>query len=120
MTLFVPNQRCVIVKMSAMDIYGQKHVERRINENCAILKSKKNSTKSSVRADSSASRGNAQEITADYWLILEKNTQAEIDDLIEFRGLRLKIIGLHPRFSIRGDHDHTEATCKIWNEASDE
>lgn len=120
MTLFVPNQRCIIVKMGAMDIYGQKHVERRITENCAILKAKKNSAKSSVRADSSASRGNAQEITADYWLILEKDTEADIDDLIEFKGLRLKIIGLHVRFSIRGEHDHTEALCKIWNEADDD
>ena len=120
MTLFSPNQRCVLVKMGNMDIYGQKHVEKRITENCAILKSKKNSTKSSVRADSSASRGNAQEITADYWLILENSTQADIDDLIEFRGLRLKIIGLHPRFSIRGEHDHTEALCKIWNEKDDD
>lgn len=105
--------------MSDMDIYGQKHIAQRVTENCAILRSKKNTTKSSVRADSSASRGNAQEITADYWLILEKNTCAELDDLIEFFGLRLKIIGLHPRFSIRGEHDHTEALCKIWNEVDD-
>lgn len=117
--LFVPNQRCVIVKMSNMDVYGEKHVEKRITEQCAILRAKKISSKSSVRADSSASRGNARELTADYWMILMPDTQAEIGDLIEFRGLRLKIMFMHPRFSILGEHDHTEVGCEIWNEVND-
>lgn len=119
MALFNPNQRCVIVKMGKMDIYGQRHIDKRISEKCAILQSKKSTTKSSVRADSSASRGNAQEITADYSFVLERTTVAEINDLIEFNSLRLKIVGLHPRFSIRGEHDHTEALCTIWNELDD-
>lgn len=117
--LFIPNQRCVIVKMGDMDVYGQKHVVSRITEECAILRSKSISTKSSVRADSSASRGNARELTADYWMILMPNTQAEIGDLIEFGGLRLKIVFMHPRYSIRGEHDHTEVGCDIWNEVDD-
>lgn len=114
--LFRPNTTCVLIKNSGYNMYGEPIREERITEKCALLNAGLSMKKSSVRADSSASRGNALETTADYWLILMPDTKAELDDLIEIHGVQVKINQLIPRYSLRGQHDHTEALCSMWNE----
>lgn len=114
--LFNPNTTCTIVKNQGYDFYGEPIRQERVTEACAVLNAKRALKKSSVRADSSASRGNAQEITADYWLILLPDTVAEIDDLIEIHGVQVKIVDLIPRYGLDGRHDHTEALCDMWND----
>lgn len=116
MALFNPNATCVIIKNTGYNVYGEPIRATRITEPCALLNAGVAMKKSSVRADSSASRGNAQEITADHWLILTAQTQAEIDDLIEIHGIQVKINQLIPRYGLNGQHDHTEAYCSMWNE----
>ena len=117
--LFNPNQTCIIIKNVGYNIYGEPVREERITERCALLNASGSMKKSSVRADSSASRGNALEKTADYWLILTASTKAELDDLIEIHGVRVKINQLIPRYSLAGKHDHTEAYCSMWNEVDE-
>lgn len=114
--LFMPNRLCVIIKNTGYNVYGEPERKERITEKCTLINAGRSMKKSSVRADSSASRGNAQEIVADYWLLLTHNTCAEIDDLIEINGMQLKIYSLIPRYDLRGKHDHTEALCTMWNE----
>ena len=119
--LFNPNTTCVLIKNTGYNAYGeQTYSKEPITEPCALLDAKRSMKKSSVRADSSASRGNAQEITADFWLILLPTTEAEIDDLIEIHGTRVKIIDLIPRYGLDGHHDHTEAMCQMWNDVEDD
>ena len=118
--LFNPNTTCVIIKSEGYDFYGEPLRKQRITEPCALLNAKSAMKKSSVRADSSASRGNAQEVTADYWLILLPSTVAKIDDLIEIHGIQVKIVDLIPRYGLDGRHDHTEALCDMWNEVEND
>lgn len=113
--LFNPNATCVIIKNAGYNVYGEPERTERIQERCAILNAGISMKKSSVRADSSASRGNAFEKIADYWLILEYFTTAEIDDLIEVNNIQVKILQLIPRYGLDGKHDHTEALCQMWN-----
>lgn len=117
--LFNPNNTCVIIKNGGYNVYGEPMRKERIKEKCALLNAGVLMKKSSVRADSSASRGNAHEKTADYWLILMPDTVAEPDDLVEINGIQVKIIQLVPRFSLYGKHDHTEALCDMWNEVEE-
>ena len=114
--LFNPNTTCVILKTSGFNKYGEPIRQERITEKCALLDAGITLKKSSVRADSSASRGNAIEKIADYWLILLPTTKAEINDIIEIHGVQVKLVEMIPRFSLTGKHDHTEALCTMWNE----
>lgn len=114
--LFNPNTTCVIVKKSGYNAYGEPLRAERVTEKCALLNAGVSMRKSSVRADSSASRGNAIETTAEYWLILMPDTVAELDDIIEINNIQVKINQLIPRFSLNAQHDHTEAICEMWNE----
>ena len=66
-----------------------------------------------------ANKGNAVEKVADYWLILMPDTCAEINDLIEIHGVQVKIIQMIPRYSLRGELDHKEALCAMWNEVEE-
>lgn len=119
--LFNPNATCSLLKNTGYSAYGeQTYSKEPIIEKCAVLNAKRAMKKSSVRADSSASRGNAQETIADFWLILMPDTEAEIDDLVEIHGVRVKIVDLIPRYGLDGSHDHTEAMCQMWNEVEDD
>ena len=66
--------------------------------------------KTTVRADSSASRANASEPVAEAVLLLDPNDKAKIGDRLEIDGLRLEISGLQPRRSVLGPLAHIEAS----------
>ncbi|MDR9847021.1 hypothetical protein [Herbaspirillum huttiense] len=70
--------------------------------------------KSSVRADSSASRGNAMENEATSVILLAPKTQARIDDIIEVAGSKLRIMGRQPRYDVTGRLDHIEINATMW------
>jgi hypothetical protein len=73
--------------------------------------------KSAVRADTSATRGNAREMEADAVLLLAKNTVANIDDNVELMGHQFRIMSMHPRVDLLGDIDHYEVKCTYWTGA---
>lgn len=115
--MFRANQNCVILVSSGKnDIYGQPLPSVRVRERCSVVKLDISSIRSTVRADSSASRGNAREIEADAVILLTKNTVAQINDVIEIAGANLRITTRHPRFNVAGELDHIETHCIIWSE----
>ena len=75
--MFRPNLTCIIsVSSGETDVYGKPMPAKRVTERCAIVKLDIKNTKTSVRADTSASRGNARELIADSVILLTKNTVA--------------------------------------------
>ncbi len=114
--MFRPNQSCTIVVASGRtDVYGQPLAATRVAERCAVVRLITTNQPSSVRADSSASRGAAKEVVSDSLILLAKSTAANIDDLIEINGSKLRILSKHPRFAINGRLDHYEITASIWS-----
>jgi len=69
-----------------------------------------------VRADSSASRGNAIEQQVDSVILLPTTTQARIDDIIDLAGVKLRIKARHPRFDVGGRLDHYEIHATMWSQ----
>ena len=113
--MFRPNQSCVIrVSAGKTDMYGQPLPTRSVSERCAVVKLNRVNQKSAVRADSSATRGNAFETVPDSLILLTKDTVANIDDLIEVAGVTLRIMEKQPRFSVTGVLDHYEIVGKAW------
>ncbi|MFK3740964.1 hypothetical protein [Massilia sp. TN1-12] len=116
--MFKPNLRCRIQLSSGEnDVYGQPIPGRFVNERCAVVKLEISNEKTSVRADSSASRGNAIEEEVVSIILLTNKTKAEKDDIIEVSGVKLRIAARHPRFDVTGRLDHYEIRATMWAEA---
>ena len=80
--MFIPNLHCSITKQGVTDLYGQTTEGETIQSKCAIVKLIARNEKTSVRADSSASRGNAAEITSDARLLFSDSSDIEIGDKV--------------------------------------
>lgn len=114
--MFRPNQDCVIRQQNGYDAYGMPILGTRKKERCAFVRLKVKNDKSSVRADSSASRGNSRELEADAMILLSANTTGEHDAIIELKENRFRIMSLNPQYDIAGNLDHYEALCAYWSD----
>src|SRR3569833_3178731 len=114
--MFRPNQRCRIQLSGGKDVYGQPKPGAYVSEQCSVVKLLITNTKTSVRADSSASRGNARELHADCVLLLRPNTLVKIDDIVEIAEAKFKVSGRFPRHDAAGRLDHVEIHAMMWSE----
>jgi hypothetical protein len=114
--MFKPNQRCRIQLSGGNDVYGQPKPGVFVSEGCSIVKLMIVNQKSSVRADSSASRGNARELQADCVLLMTVATKAKVDDIIQIAGAKFKISGRFPRHDVNGRLDHVEIHAMMWSD----
>lgn len=113
--MFRPNTTCTISLVSGKtDVYGQPLPGIKVNERCAVVFLNIQSVKSAVRADAAPSNGNAREFEADANILLTKQTQANIDDVLTVQGTSLRIFSKRARYDVNGVLDHFEVTAKIW------
>ena len=115
--MFRPNLICFIQQMQSYDDYGQPVIGRKKKERCAITRKVLTNRKTSVRADSSASRGSAREIEADVLVLVAPNTTADIDSIVTIEDERFRVLSKHARYAINGRKDHYELGCSYWSEA---
>lgn len=115
--MFRPNLTCRIQLSGGNDVYGQPLPGTYITERCSIIKLMITNEKSSVRADSSASRGNAMELETHSVLLLTPKTKAKIDDVIEINGYKLRIMGMFARHNLNGVLDHYQVEARMWSKA---
>jgi hypothetical protein len=114
--MFRSNNTCIIRTSSGKtDVYGKPLPGNAYTEKCAVVKLEILSEKSAVRADTSATRGNARELQAHSLILLASTTRANIDDVIEIMGYSLRILGKQPRYSASGALDHYEVTASVWS-----
>ena len=115
--MFVPNKRCRIqIASGASDAYGQPLPGKWVSEPCRVITLKLTSNKTSVRADSSASRGAARENQAAAEVMLGPKTAASIDDVLEIDGHKLRIVTIEPMYDATGALDHHEIGATIWGQ----
>jgi hypothetical protein len=109
--LYVP---LTLRKVTGRDTYGQGTLGDPIAEKCMVVKNKHTDRHTTVRADSSASRGYADEYTTENRFLVAVNTQIEHDDQIAIAGLLIKVKVRHPRYDVFGKLDHYEIEGEPW------
>jgi hypothetical protein len=114
--MFSPNLPCLVYLSSGTsDIHGQPTPSTTsIAERCAVVKLATVNQKTSIRADSSGSRGNAREIIVDAVILLTPTTKANIDDIIKVNSVGIRITTKQPQFDIQGNIDHYRVEGMIW------
>lgn len=111
-----PNQRFILQKAAGNDRYGQTTEGRKSQIRGSIVKFEISDVKSSVRTDSSASRGNAHEFQADAIVLIPASVAVVEHDILIIRGVTLRIMQIHQRFDASGRFDHNECKLSIWTQ----
>lgn len=112
--MFRPNLTCEVSVMGAADGYGRRLYTDWKRVPFAIVKLDQGSTKTSVRTDSSASRGSAQEILANARFLFPIHVVLKPGDRVKFGDFILTVQSVFPRHSVTGRFDHWQVDCDIW------
>lgn len=112
--MFTPNVIGILKPRIARDIHGQSMFGDPVQCPFAVVNLETKSQKTSVRADSSGSRGAADEIASDRLKILiSPHIIVKIEDHFEFDGESYVIKRLHPRRAVSGQIDHFECDLQV-------
>lgn len=112
--MFAPNLIGTIAVIAGRDIHGIATFGAPKECPFAMINLNSKSEKTSVRADSSASRGSADELTSQKMKILiPVFVTVGIGDRFVFDGVKYDIISRHPRRSVFGDLDHYECDIEV-------
>lgn len=109
-----PTVPCTVRPSVGVDMYGKELLGEAFPAKCAIVRLVDASERTSVRTDSSASRGRAREIQSDARLLFPPGSTVKIDDQVELLGSTLKITSVFPRYDVQGRFHHYQVDGMIW------
>lgn len=94
--------RCTITKVASVDHRGQPVLGDTSDEPCSVLKLPGEDTDISARIGSSPDRPSAPPGRDDAVLLLRVTTRANVNDVIEVAGIRLKATAISPSYDSVG------------------
>lgn len=108
--MFIPNNTATLWRAGKrFNVRGERTFEAPIKVECAVVSLGLMVERTSVRADSSGSRGRAEEEQGNAVVLFPAYLTVEEKDVIEVDGEVLQVEGLFPRRSVLGPLDHIEA-----------
>jgi hypothetical protein len=112
--MFQPNLVGTLKRLTGRDVHSRETWSDPIDCPFGPVNLDVGSQKTSVRSDSSASRGAADEIaTMNAKILIAPFVQVAIGDRFEFDGMIFKITTKHTRRSVTGVVDHFECAMEI-------
>lgn len=116
--MFRPNVPCNIIKMDGeKTLYGESRPGTLISTRCGVVRLEVGALKTTVRADASASRGNAEEKVAQSRLLFDHTESISPGDKVEVGSFELEVESVFPRYTVNGLLDHLQVDLKIWASA---
>ncbi|OAD82875.1 hypothetical protein ATN89_17485 [Comamonas thiooxydans] len=111
-SLLYTTMRIDVFKKLGVSAYSEPiYAERPVKERCAPVRLRFKSMATTVRTDSSGTRGHAEEEVAEIRILVPPLSVVRIDDVIGMLETKVRVIGREPRFNVRGILDHYELTC---------
>lgn len=107
--MFVPNTTCdLYVRGEQINNFGKFEFAAKKVVRCAVVSLDIKTVKSSVRADTSGSRGQAEQPEGDARLLFPKTSTIKVGDAVYKDGYWLEVIGVQPRHHVSGPVDHIQ------------
>lgn len=106
--MFRPNQIGSLERRTGFDVNARPAYAAAVPLPLAIVHDKDIKQKTTVRSDSSASRGAADEVIVDGVILVPKHIQIKIEDRITIPLGVYEVKSVEPRYSVFGALDHTE------------
>jgi hypothetical protein len=114
--IFKPNTKCVLYENLGFNTFGEPKFSSPKEIGISIVRLITADMKTSVRTDSSATRGNAEEETSPKAKFLfSRKIRPNKGDKVEIHGITLRIISVEPRIDVLGTLDHYESDLEAWN-----
>ncbi len=115
--MFIPNTKALVYSHRGYNLYGEPDFNEPVEVPCAVVKLDVISEKTSVRTDSSASRGNANETIAKSRILFASGYAVDIGDKIEISGVLLIIVSVFARLDVSGKVDHYDCSLEKWTQS---
>lgn len=113
--MFTPNQQGILRIVTGRDVRGRPSWGTPNSVSFGIVSLNVGAMKTSVRADSSASRGSADEKAMVRGKVLfAKTTVVKNDAILTFDGSEFKVISVHSRYGVTGRLDHYECDLEFY------
>lgn len=107
--MFRPNTICHILRKNAKrDIHGKESFQDPVMAPCAIVHLAHAVEPTSIRADSSASRGSADQETLAAKILFPPHIRLVKGDVIRAQGFLVEVVSIQPRLDIFGKVEHLE------------
>lgn len=106
--MFVPNNSGLLSSINGTNAFGEITHGKARRVACGVVDLAGAVEKTAVRADSSASRGAADEVQSVATILFKINVAPRLGDLFVIAGRRLRIISIAPRYAVAGFLDHFE------------
>ncbi len=111
--MFIPNVPCKFVRRLGTSIYGKPQFGSASPGMCGIVRLEQMSEQTSVRADSSASRGSAMEDKIMSRILVPADTHLKTGDQVQLAGFTLVVQSVWPRYGVDGHMDHWQLDLLI-------
>lgn len=113
--MFLPNLVGTIRGVIGRDIHGRHELGPETPCPFGSVSLKTGAKKTTVRADSSASRGAANETAVERGRILiPASITVKNGDIFSFQGQRYEVVAAHSRFAVTGAFDHWEVDLETF------
>ena len=111
--MFVPNTTALHSAVTGLDLFGGETYAPEVIIPCAVVSLAPTLQPSSVRADSSNSRGSAQDLVAAARILLPAYILVSEGDKITVHGVNLRVSAKQPRLGVMGNLDHWQIEAMI-------
>ena len=113
MAILFPNTPATHQRQTGYDMYGQPQWSAPVAIRIGVVRLSAGMQKTSVRADSSASRGRAEEDVADGVVLITPDVQIGNGDRLVIEGTSYEVISVFPRRDIPGVLRHFEVNLRL-------
>lgn len=114
--MFRPNLDAKIRRKIGRDLFGKEAFDEPFPVRCGVVNMSAFVEATSVRADSTASRGAAEELVLQSKILVPVGTPVAAGDLMYLLDLVIEITSRTPRVNTQGEIDHLELRAKIRKE----
>ena len=112
--MFIPNTTGVLARKSGKDMYAQDSYADPVTVQCAVVRLSTKIKATPVRADYSATRGNAEEEVSVSKILFPASVEISDEDKFTISGIDLRVTQVQERRDVVGNIDHFEVDFGLW------
>lgn len=114
--MFIPNNSGELSLAVGFNVNGEPLFSIPARVPCAVVRLDAGIGKTSVRADSSASRSNAEEVVVKSKILFPAHITISKGAHFSIAGMELRVVEIEPRYSVLGQLDHFEVDLDHWGD----